>query len=148
MSVTTIEMLSNQISNWLSKISNDFDIGFNYRPRDKITNQEVQVALSTQLLNDKVSLNGNVDLAGNQSTDQAKNFSGDFNIEFKITEKLRFKVFNRSNNNLLYQTSSSSNTQGFGIFYRRDFNKFRDLFIVPENRKKKPSVATENPTGQ
>lgn len=148
MSVTTIEMLSNQLSNWLSKISNDFDIGFNYRPRDKITNQEVQVALSTQLLNDKVSLNGNVDLAGNQSSNQAKYFSGDFDIEVKITEKLRFKVFNRSNNNLLYQTSSSANTQGVGIFYRRDFNKFRDLFIVPENRKKKPSKATENPTGQ
>ena len=148
MSVTTIEMLSNQISNWLSKISNDFDIGFNYRPKQNITPQEVQVALSTQLLNDKVTLNGNVDLAGNQSNDVATNFSGDFDIEVKLTDKLRFKVFNRSNNNLLYQTSSSANTQGVGIFYRRDFDKFRDLFIVPENRKKKPSKAADNPTGQ
>ncbi len=148
MSVTTIEMLSNQISNWLSKISNDFDIGFNYRPKQNITPQEVQVALSTQLLNDKVTLNGNIDLAGNQASDVATNFSGDFDIEVKLTDKLRFKVFNRSNNNLLYQTSSSANTQGVGIFYRRDFDKFRDLFIVPDNKKKKPVKATENPTSQ
>ena len=32
MAVTTTEMLSNQISNWLSQISNDFDLGFVYRP--------------------------------------------------------------------------------------------------------------------
>ena len=62
--VTTTEMLSNQLSKWLSQISNDFDIGFNYRPGNEITPQEVEVALSTQLLNDKVVLNGNVDVGG------------------------------------------------------------------------------------
>jgi len=32
MAVTTTEMLSNQLSNWLSQINNDFDIGFVWRP--------------------------------------------------------------------------------------------------------------------
>jgi hypothetical protein len=32
MAATTTEMVSNQLSNWLSQISNDFDVGFNYRP--------------------------------------------------------------------------------------------------------------------
>ena len=45
MAVTTTEMLSNQLSNWLSQISNDFDIGFVYRPGYKdVNSQEVQVA--------------------------------------------------------------------------------------------------------
>jgi hypothetical protein len=139
--VTTTEMLSNQLSKWLSQISNDFDIGFNYRSKSEITPQEVEVALSTQLLNDKVVLNGNVDVGGNLSNTQASNISGDFNIDFKITEKLRFKVFNRSNNNLFYETAPY--TQGFGIFYRRDFDKLRDLFVLPDNRKKKPSESAE-----
>jgi hypothetical protein len=57
MAVTTTEMLSHQLSNWLSQISNDFDIGFVYRPGYKDINaQEVEVALSTQLLNDMVTL--------------------------------------------------------------------------------------------
>jgi hypothetical protein len=39
-SSNTSEMLSNQLSNMLSKISNDFDIGVNYRPGDAITKDE------------------------------------------------------------------------------------------------------------
>ena len=135
--VTTTEMLTNQFSNWLSQISNDFDIGFAYRPGNQITPQELEVALSTQLLNDKVVLNGNFDVGGKNSNTQASNISGDFDIEFKITEKLRFKVFNRSNDNLFYKTAPY--TQGFGIFLRRDFDRLMDLFIRPENRKKKKS---------
>ena len=63
----TTEMISNQLSNWLSQISNDFDLGFVYRPvtgNKDINPQEVQVALSTQILNDKVAINGNFDVRG------------------------------------------------------------------------------------
>jgi hypothetical protein len=150
--VTTTEMLSNQLSKWLSQISNDFDIGLNYRRGNDITPQEVEVALSTQLLNDKVILNGNVDVGGKMSNTQASKISGDFDIEFKITDKLRFKVFNRSNNNLFYRSTSSSSsssyTQGFGIFYRRDFDRLSDLFAAPENKKKKTTEAAKDTTEQ
>jgi hypothetical protein len=132
---TTTEMLSNQLSNWLSQISNDFDIGFNYRPGNLITNQEVEVALSTQLLNDKVTLNGNVDVGGNQSNTKYSNISGEFTIELKLTDMLRLKAFNRSNNNLFYKTNPY--TQGVGIFFRRDFDTLKDLFIKPEEKRKK-----------
>jgi len=144
---TTSEMLSNQLSKWLSQISNDFDIGFNYRPGNEVTAQEVEVALSTQLLNDRIVLNGNVDMGGNLSSTKASKISGDFNIDFKLTEKLRFKVFNRSNNNLLYDLGAD-NTQGIGIFFRHDFDRLKDLFIAPENRKKKPPEAPKEAEGQ
>jgi hypothetical protein len=144
--VTTTEMLTNQVSNWLSQISNDFDIGLNYRPGNDITPQEVEVALSTQLLNDKVIVNGNFDVSGKESNASASTISGDFNIEFKITEKLRFKVFNRANNDIFYETAPY--TQGFGIFFRRDFDRFEDLFILPDNRKKKAAPDAGEPKGQ
>ncbi|TFH38339.1 MAG: translocation/assembly module TamB, partial [Bacteroidia bacterium] len=126
MGVTTTEMLSNQLSNWLSQISNDFDIGFAYRPGNEVSSQEVEVALSTQLLNDRVMINGNVDVGGQGNASSTSNISGDFDVEVKITEKVRFKVFNRSNDNLYYETSPY--TQGFGLFFRQDFNRFRDIF--------------------
>jgi len=138
---TTTEMLSNQLSNWLSQISNDFDIGFNYRPGNEITDQEVEVALSTQLLNDKVTLNGNVDVGGNQLNTNASAITGEFTIEVKLTDMLRFKVFNRSNNNLYYQVHPY--TQGVGIFYRRDFDTLKGLFIRPEERKRKKTAGDE-----
>ncbi len=128
MAVTTTEMLSQQLSNWLSQISNDFDIGFVYRPGYKDINaQEVEVALSTQLLNDKVTINGNFDVRGAEGTSGTSDkITGDFDIEYKLTEKIRFKFFNRFNNP--YTGKGAPYTQGFGLFFREDFDKFSDLF--------------------
>ena len=134
--VTTMEMVSNQLSNWLSQISNDFDIGVVYRPGSTAlpNSQELQVALSTQLLNDKVVINGNFDVAGNQAgtqrpgaTSGSNSITGAFDIEYKINEKIRFKFFNRSNDNF-YIDNGIQYTQGIGLFFRQDFNKLRDLF--------------------
>ena len=128
--VTTTELLSNQVSSWLSQISNDFDIGVNYRPGDQISSDELQVALSTQILNDRISISGNLDVGGNETGTSAAtnttNIVGDFDINFKITEKLHIKAFNRANDNLLFQTSPY--TQGVGFFYREYFNRPKDLF--------------------
>ena len=139
MAATTFEMMSNQLSNWLSQISNDFDIGFNYRPGTKdINSQEVEVALSTQLLNDKVVLNSNFDVGGTGNTSSNTNqITGDFDAEIKITEKIRFKVFNRYNNP--YTGKLAPYTQGIGIFFKQDFNDFSDLF----RRKVKSEIKKE-----
>jgi hypothetical protein len=148
MAVTTTEMVSNQLSNWLSQISNDFEIGFVYRPGYKdINSDEVQLALSTQLLNDKVVINGNFDVRGTTSapTDNTDQLTGDFDIEYKITQKIRFKVFNRFNNP--YTGKQAPYTQGFGLFFRQDFDKFSDLFrkkIKSDMKKEKVPVVSEN----
>jgi hypothetical protein len=144
MAVTTTEMLSNQLSNWLSQISNDFDIGFVYRPgsgNKEINPQEVQVALSTQLLNDKVVINGNFDVRGTGSASNNTNqITGDFDAEVKLTEKIRFKVFNRFNNP--YTGKDEPYTQGIGIFFKQDFDKFSDLF----RKKVKADMKKEDET--
>jgi hypothetical protein len=147
MAVTTFEMLSSQLSNWLSQISNDFDIGVVYRPgtgNKDINPQEVQVALSTQILNDKVVINGNFDvpLTGT-STANTNQITGDFDAEIKLTNKLNFKVFNRYNNP--YSGKGVDYTQGIGIFFKQDFDRFHDLFKKKEKAdtlktKAKPEV--------
>ncbi|MBA4322104.1 MAG: hypothetical protein C0408_04740 [Odoribacter sp.] len=149
--VTTMEMVSNQLSNWLSQISNDFDIGFIYRPGSTSSpnSQEVQVALSTQILNDKVVINGNFDYGGSQlkpgSASGNSAITGAFDLEYKITEKIRFKVFNRSNDNF-YTDNGIQYTQGVGLFFRQDFNKFKDLFGKSEKSamKKEEEVKIRN----
>jgi len=132
MAVTTTEMVSNQLSNWLSQISNDFDVGFNYRPGyTDINSNQLELAFSTQLLNDKVTINGNFDVRGQAgAASNTDNLTGDFDVEYKITEKIRFKVFNRFNNP--YSGKQSDYTQGFGFFYRQDFDKFADLLRKKE----------------
>ena len=54
------EMLSNQLSNWLSQLATNIDVGVNYTPGSTLSNEELDLALSTQLLNDKLSIDGNV----------------------------------------------------------------------------------------
>ena len=128
---TASELFSNQLSNWLSQISNDFDIGINYRPGDQVTNDEVEVALSTQMFNDRVTLNGNIGNNTQQTTstnNNNNNIVGDFDLNVKISKngKLQFKAFNHSNNNLIYETSPY--TQGVGLSYREDYDNFRELW--------------------
>jgi hypothetical protein len=143
MASTSMEMISNQVSNILSKLASNVDIGLNIRPgSNTITPQEAQLALSTQLFKNKIILNGNFDVRGSSSSANSTNqiastsstnqLTGDFDAEVKLTEKLRIKMFNRFND--VYNTGLSPYTQGIGIFYNQDFNKFSDLF------RKKPKA--------
>jgi hypothetical protein len=142
MAVTTTEMLSNQLSNWLSQINNDVNIGFNWRPGTQdINSQDVEVALSTQILNNKVVINGNFDYRGiGGTTDNPNQLTGDFDAEVTLTEKLKLKVFNRFNNEY---SGKGPYTQGIGIFFKEDFDKFSDLF----NRKMKSETKKEKENG-
>ena len=124
---TTTELLSNQLNYWLSQISKDFDVGFNYRPGDQLTSDEVEVALSKQFLDNRmtINVNGNVDVR--PSTSNASQLVGDVEIEYKIKQsgKVRVKAFTRANDHLLYEYAPY--TQGVGLFYREEFDTFGDL---------------------
>jgi len=126
MAFTTSELLSNQLSHWLSKISTNWDIGVNYQPGDEISKNQVEVALSTQILNDRLIINGNVGTSGNYR--QSSEFVGDFRVDWKLTPngKLRLKFFNRNSDRLIYEETRY--IQGAGLFYREEFNSFQELF--------------------
>jgi hypothetical protein len=128
--VSSFELLSRQLSNQLSRISKDFDIGVIYTPGSSLSSDELQVALSTQLFNDRVLVNGSVATANNTTTQNTSQLVGDVDVEVKITPdgQLRVKAFNRSNSNLDFLSSYAAYTQGVGVFYRKEFDSFGDLF--------------------
>ncbi|MGE5428319.1 MAG: translocation/assembly module TamB domain-containing protein, partial [Methylococcaceae bacterium] len=144
---TASELLSNQFSNWLSQISNDFDVGVNYRPGDQITNDEVELALSTQMFNNRVTINGNIANNGSQkmNTNNNNGLVGDADINVKLTRngKLQLKAYNHANNNIIYETSPYK--QGVGLSYREDFNDFKEFWqkvkniFRQKNNKSKPN---------
>ena len=136
--VTASELLSNQLSNWLSQISNDFDIGVNYRPGDAISSDEVELALSTQLLNDRIIFSGNLDVLSEQVTTpsgEASNIVGDFDLEFRMSDKISIKAFNRVNDDRVVRLSLY--TQGVGLQYRNEFNSISDFFGKKDKKNKK-----------
>lgn len=120
------ELLTNQLNHWLSQISDKFDLGVNYRAGDQVSRDEAEVALSTQILDDRVSINGNLGVGGKQTS--SSNLVGDFNIDVKLNKngKLRAKGFTKTNDNIIYDASPS--TQGLGLFYREEFDTVKELF--------------------
>lgn len=140
MGISSFQMISNQISNLLSQVSRDLDIGINYRPGDAISAQELELALRTQLFDERVIIDGSLGMTGDPSRQQTSNFVGDINVEVKLTAdgKIRMKAFNRSNNMELL-TVSAPYTQGIGLSYRKDFDSLSELL----RRKRKMMQSRE-----
>lgn len=137
------ELLSNQVSNWLGQFNKVVNIGVNFKPKDTYSSEEYQLLLSKSVLNDRLTFEGNVGYLNNTTQSYAtSSVVGDFNAEFKVSEDGRFRIkgFNRSNADNIINYSQSPYTQGLGIFYRKDFNEFSDLFKryrAKENEKPK-----------
>lgn len=127
------EFLSSQISSWLSQISDDFNLGFNYSPGDDISNEEIALALGTQLFNERLSLSSNLGVSRNTgaspANQNATNIIGDIRIEYKITPegRIRLVMFNESNDFRATTVQQSPYTQGLGVIYREDFDTFEEF---------------------
>ncbi len=146
----TSEMISSQLSNWLSQISNDFDVGISYRPEDEISSEQLEVALSTQIFNDRVTLNGNVEYGAYDTKQRnTNNIVGDFDMDVKLNKSgnLRAKAYTHSNDDYIYD--SSPTTQGVGISYQEEFNTFGELIRkywnwITGKAKKEKEIVIEN----
>ena len=134
---TASELFSNQLSNWLSQISNNVDIGLNYRPGNQITNDEIELALSTQMFNDRVTINGNIGNNNNPNSTNNSELVGDFEINVKLNPsgKIKLKAYNRSNNNLIYETAPY--TQGVGFSLTEEFNHLKNILDKIKNNLSK-----------
>lgn len=128
---TTSELLSNQVSNWLSKLSNDFDLGVNYRPGDNITQDELELAVSTQLFDERLLVSTNVGVQyGAQAAQSTNTLVGDFQVEYLLTNdgKLRLKAFSISNDRNLNRADQALTTQGAGVAYREEFDDWGEFW--------------------
>lgn len=154
MASSGVTMITNQINGWLSQLSKDVNIGINYRPGDKMSSDEVGLALSTQLFNNRVSIDANVGYVEHSvSSSRSSNVVGDITVEVKITKDGRFttKVFSRSNANDISKIGTSSEegyTYGIGINYRKNFDKFSEIFRRSPEEKKQQEQKKENRLAQ
>lgn len=139
---TASELLSNQLSNWLSKLSNNVDVGLNYRPGDNITSDEIAVALSTELLNERLVISSNFGVASGNEINQNDNaLIGDVNVEYKLNEDgtFRVRVFTRTNEYDITNANQAQTTSGVGMYYKKEFNNWKE-FITPKKKLKERKV--------
>ena len=109
MSSVLSSTLSGQLNNALSQVfeTNNWNIGTN--------------------LNNRLLINGNFGYRDNPMANT--NFVGDFEAEWLITRSgdIRLKAYNETNDR--YYTKTNLTTQGVGIMYKKDFNKWSDLYF-------------------
>ncbi len=117
------EMLANQLSNIFQKLDIPLDLGLNYQPNEK-GNDIFDVAVSTQLFNNRVVVNGSV---GNKqyNTSGTQDVVGDLDIEIKLDRSgsFRLNLFSHSADSY---TNFLDNSQrnGVGLTYQTEFNSF------------------------
>ena len=134
-SAVASQALSAQLSNILNSLTDKVQIGTLIRSRqDGIKDTEIDMLLSSQLLNNRLLFNGNFGYKDNYI--QSNAFVGEFDLEYKLSRSgdISLKAYNHAND--LYRYTKSLTRQGVGVMFRKDFSLFSDLF---QRRRKKPN---------
>ena len=120
------EIMSNQLNNILQQLNIPIDFGFNYQPTDSGTNL-FDVAISTQLFNNRVTINGNIGNRQNLSSSRS-DIVGDIDVQIKVNKSgdLRVNLFSHSADeysNYIDQTQRN----GVGVTFQKEFDTWGEF---------------------
>jgi hypothetical protein len=134
--------ITSQLNNLLSGVLNEnWSIGTDLHTSDTdFNNVDMDVNISTRLFNDRLMLNSTLGYHNDPS--QAENFTGDFDIEYKLNPSgnVLLKVYNVTNNQY-YEKAKT--TQGVGVVYKRKARTFMKLFDTFKNKKKQGNESNQ-----
>lgn len=138
--------LSGQLNSMISGLTNNhWNFGTNLSTgQDGWTDMEIEGMLSGRLLNNRLLVNGN--FGYRESAMSETTFVGDFDVQYLLTRNgnLILKAYNKTNDH--YYTRNSLTTQGLGIVFQKDFNKWDWLWFW-KKKKKNVSLQTKVPGG-
>lgn len=123
-----LEFLTNQLSRALS--ADDYNVVLRYRPSSELTNEEVDFGLSKSLINNRlfVEVEGNYIIDNKQAVNSTmSNFMGEAYITYLIDRSgsLKLKAFTQTIDR--FDENQGMQETGIGIYYKEDFNNFKDL---------------------
>ncbi|MDR2413362.1 MAG: translocation/assembly module TamB [Odoribacteraceae bacterium] len=124
---TASEMLSRQFSRWLSRLASNLDVDVAYRPGDRETNNEFEVALSTRVWNNRVSISANGNVIEKAKDTGQTPVTGDFDVEVKLNPQgtLKLEAYSHTDTKITYNATET--VQGIGVSYQEHFDTFREL---------------------
>lgn len=144
---SSINMVTNQLNNFLSQTLKGIDIGINYRGGESLSIDEFDLYLRKGLFGDRLIIDANVGMVDNTSGSSSGSsaIAGDASAELKLTNDGRWRLsgFSRSNRNDISKigTNEYGYTYGIGVGFQRSYNNLKDIGkqqrIIREERKKK-----------
>ncbi len=128
------ELLSNQLSSWLSDVSKNLEVGIDLAGFTQQALNNFQLRLSYTALDGRLRLTRNGTFTNTQSQTTATSLAGDWTLEYYLTRdgKLRLKAFHRTNQTLANNSLGLGNqyaitTQGVSILHTQSFSTLREL---------------------
>ncbi len=127
-SSTGFELLTNQLSNWLS--TTNYDIDIRYRPGSDDSSDEVDLGISRGLIDNRLL----IEVEGNYLSDNTtmteenfSNFMGEAYITWLIDKAgaLRLKGFTQTIDR--YDENQGLQETGVGVYYSESFNDLKEL---------------------
>ncbi len=142
--------LSNLLSSNLQfGITENMNVGVSYHSGNIDSYDEYQVALRTELFENRLTIETNVGVLQNNNHDagSASNIVGEFDLYYKLSKdgRLQAHFYNHSNYNSYFSSFAIDRrapyTQGLGLTYSKSFPTFRDLFRKKGKRENQPIIA-------
>ncbi len=139
------ELLSNQLSYWMSQVDENLEIDVDLGTMDQETFNTFQLRLSYTFLNGRLRITGDgtfnnqpgTNTTGNQPGTTAP-IAGDWTVDYLLTPDgtLKVKMYSRTNVNQLVTNAANQTTltTGVSLMYTRSFNELKDLLRANRNR--------------
>jgi hypothetical protein len=144
------ELLSNQLSYWLTQVDQNLEIDLDLGSLDQEAFNTFQLRLSYSFLNGRlrVTRDGSFNNQYNQS--ELANMLGDWTIDYVLTPDGKFKVkmYSRSNYNSINNSlgTQTAITTGVSLLHTQNFDQFRDL--IRKSHEKRRKEVEEDPSNE
>jgi hypothetical protein len=148
------ELLSNQLSHWMSQVSENLEFDVDLGSFDENAFNTLQFRVGWTSPNGRFRFTG--DQTFNNSANNPANVNqrnpssvaGDWTVDYMLTPdgKLRVKMYSRTSNNSVLNTVNNQNTitTGASVIHTQSFNELRDLWkSAREKRQNKEDRKNE-----
>lgn len=139
------ELLSNQLSQYLSQVSENLQVDLDVNGLDQAAINALQLRLSYSLLEGRlrVTREGGFTNVQNQAT--SSSIAGDWTLEYLLSRDgvFRIKMFHKNNQNVISVglNNNATTSSGFSLLHTQSFNHVRELW-----QRKKGEVPDVEPT--
>jgi hypothetical protein len=134
------ELLSNQLSYWLTQVDQNLEVNFDLGNFDQEAFNTFQLRLSYSFLNGRLRVTRDGVFNNQTNKSEVANMLGDWTVDYLLTPDGKFKVkmYNRTNiNQLSALTQQTAITTGFSLMNTQSFNTWKELLTAARNRRKK-----------
>lgn len=136
------ELLSNQLSYWLSQVDQNLEIDLDLGTLDQEAFNTFQLRLSYSFLGGRLRVTKDGNFGNQTNSSQLSTIAGDWTVDYLLTPDGKFKVkmYSRSSVNQLTSSLNSQTaavTTGASLIYTQNFNQFSDLLRSARDRRRK-----------